>query len=134
MADFSLGVIAAPLRFPCNMIDVCISDKKASSFVINVWVFILYASGTNLFSLVLERYIAVVKPLKYITFMTSRRVIQIFLTCWAIPFLFAIILFAMRLNSFHRLSAYLYLLFEVILCVTFYLLRCIHVSCCLQEL
>ena len=87
--------------------------------MINVWVFILYASGTNLFSLVLERYIAVVKPLKYITFMTSRRVIQMVLTSWAIPFLFAIISLAMGLNSFHRHSAYFHLLFEVILCVIF---------------
>ena len=119
VADFAVGMIAAPSYFLCNMINECISDKKASSFVINVWVFILYASGTNLFSLVLERYIAVVKPLKYITFMTSRRVIQMVLTSWAIPFLFAIISFAMRLNSFHRLSAYFHLLFEVILCVIF---------------
>ena len=119
VADSAVGMIAAPSYFLCNMINECISDKKASSFVINVWVFILYASGTNLFSLVLERYIAVVKPLKYITFMTSRRVIQMVLTSWAIPFLFAIISFAMRLNSFHRLSAYFHLLFEVILCVIF---------------
>ena len=119
VADFAVGMIAAPSYFLCNMINECISDKKASSFVINVWVFILYASGTNLFSLVLERYIAVVKPLKYITFTTSRRVIQMVLTSWAIPFLFAIISFAMRLNSFHRLSAYFHLLFEVILCVIF---------------
>ena len=119
VADSAVGMIAAPSYFLCNMINECISDKKASSFVINVWVFILYASGTNLFSLVLERYIAVVKPLKYITFMTSRRVIQMVLTSWAIPFLFAIISFAMRLNSFHRLSAYFHLLFEVIPCVIF---------------
>ena len=119
VADSAVGMIAAPSYFLCNMINECISDKKASPFVINVWVFILYASGTNLFSLVLERYIAVVKPLKYITFMTSRRVIQMVLTSWAIPFLFAIISFAMRLNSFHRLSAYFHLLFEVILCVIF---------------
>ena len=119
VADSAVGMIAAPSYFLCNMINECISDKKASSFVINVWVFILYASGTNLFSLVLERYIAVAKPLKYITFMTSRRVIQMVLTSWAIPFLFAIISFAMRLNSFHRLSAYFHLLFEVILCVIF---------------
>ena len=119
VADFAVGMIAAPSYFLCNMINECISDKKASSFVINVWVFILYASGTNLFSLVLERYIAVVKPLKYITFMTSRRVIQMVLTSWAIPFLFAIVLLTMILNSFHRLSAYFHLLFEVILCVIF---------------
>ena len=119
VADFAVGMIAAPSHFLCNMINECISDKKASLFVINVWVFILYASGTNLSSLVLERYIAVVKPLKYLTFMRSRRVIQMVLTSWAIPFLFAIVLLAMILNSFHRLSAYFHMLFEVILSVIF---------------
>ena len=106
VADFAVGMIAAPSHFLCNMINECISDKKASLFVIYVWVFIPYASGTNLSSLVLERYIAVVKPLKYLTFMRSRRVIQMVLTSWAIPFLFAIVLLAMILNLFHRLSAY----------------------------
>lgn len=79
----------------------------------------MYASGSNLYSLALERYIAVAKPLKYLTFMTSRRVIQMVLTSWAIPFLLAVILFSMTLNSFHRLSAYFHLFFEVILCVIF---------------
>ena len=87
--------------------------------MIYICVFTLYASGTNLFSLVLERYIAVVKPLKYLTFMTSRRVTQMVLTSWAIPFLFAISVFVMRWNSFHRLSAYYCLSFEIILCVIF---------------
>ena len=51
MADFAVGMIAAPSHFLCNMINECISDKKASLFVIYVWVFIPYASGTNLSSL-----------------------------------------------------------------------------------
>ena len=41
-----------------------------------IWVFIVYASGSNMFSLVLERYVAMEKPLKYLTLMTSRRVIK----------------------------------------------------------
>ena len=53
-----------------------------------VWVFFIYASGANLASLVLERYIAVVKPLKYLTFMKRRRVIQMVFTSWGIPFPF----------------------------------------------
>ena len=51
--------------------------------------------------------------------MRSRRVIQMVLTSWAIPFLFAIVLLAMILNSFHHLSAYFHMLFEVILSVIF---------------
>ena len=85
-----------------------------------VRVFTFYASGTNLVSLVLERYVAVVKPLKYLNFMTRRRVIQMVLTSWGIPFLFIFILVSTRLIAIDRIMAmlgYLCLLFEIILCV-----------------
>ena len=48
-------------------------------------IFIVYASGSNLLSLVLERYIAVVKPLKYLTFITRRGVTQMVVISWGIP-------------------------------------------------
>ena len=85
-----------------------------------VRIFIVYTSGTNLVVLVLERYVAVVKPLKYLTFMKRRRVIQMVLTSWGIPFLFAVTLVSIKLNGIDRartMSSYLYLLFEIILCV-----------------
>ena len=85
-----------------------------------VRVFTIYASGTNLVSLVLERYVAFVKPLKYLTFMTRRRVIQMVVTSWGIPFLFILILVSTRLIAIDRIMAmvgYLCLLFEIILCV-----------------
>ena len=85
-----------------------------------VRVFTFYASGTNLVNLVLERYVAVVKPLKYLTFMTRRRVIQMVLTSWVIPSLFILILVSIKLSAIHSaitMRGYLYLLFEIILCV-----------------
>ena len=85
-----------------------------------VRVFTVYTSGTNLVVLVLERYVAVVKPLKYLTFMKRRRVIQMVLTSWGIPFLFAVTLVSIKLSAMDRtqtMSSYLYLLFEIILCV-----------------
>ena len=88
--------------------------------MIFLWVFTLYASGTNLVSLVLERYVAVVKPLKYLTFMKRRRVIQMVLTSWGIPFLFTLPLVSIGLIAIDRietLSGYLGLISEVILCV-----------------
>ena len=45
-------------------------------------------SVTNLCSLVLDRYMAVKKPLKYLTFMKRRRVIQMVFLSWAIPVFF----------------------------------------------
>ena len=87
-------------------------------------VFTLYTSGINLVSLVLERYVAVVKPLKYLTFMKRRRVIQMVLTSWGIPFLFTLTIVSIELGAIDRartIDGYLYLLFEVILCYIFFL-------------
>ena len=88
--------------------------------MIYIRVFILYTSGTNLFNLVLERYIAVVNPLKYLTFMKHRRVIQMVLTSWGIPFLFSLPLVSIRpsgIDLARTMLGYLGLLFEIILCV-----------------
>ena len=115
-------MFAAPSRLLCNVPNECISDKKALLHIMKVWVFFICASGTNLFSLVLERYIAVVKPLKYLTFMKRRRVIQMAFTSWWIPFLFTLTfsLLSVRLVSFEHamtIVGYLYLFFEKILCL-----------------
>ena len=70
--------------------------------------------------LVLERYVAVVKPLKYLTFMKRRRVIQMVLTSWGIPFLFALTLVSIKLSGIDRartVLGYVAVLFEIILCV-----------------
>ena len=100
---------------------MCISDRKLI-LLISLWVFFIYASGTNLFILVLERYVAVVKPLKYLTFMKRRRVIKMVLTSWGIPFLFSLTvsLRSIGFNSTDRIrniAGYFYVLFEVILCI-----------------
>ena len=75
VADFCAGMIAVPSPFLCKMENMCISDEKLILLIISLRVFFIYASGTNLFILVLERYVAVVKPLEYLTFMKRRRVI-----------------------------------------------------------
>ena len=115
-------MIAAPSRFLCKIENECISDKKARFLVISTWLLFTYASGTNLVFLVLERYIAVGKPLKYLTFMKHRRVIRMVLTSWGIPFLFSLTvsLQAIRFNSDDRIRTvpgYFCLLFEVMLCM-----------------
>ena len=120
VADFSFGMIAVPSLFFCSLATECTPRSKEGLIVTFVRVFILYISGTNLVSLVLERYVAVVKPLKYLTFMKRRRVIQMVLTSWGIPFLFAVTLVSIKLNGIDRartIRSYLYLLFEIILCV-----------------
>ena len=120
VADFGVGMLAVPSRFFCSLATECTPRSKERSIVIFLWVFTLYASGTNLVSLVLERYVAVVKPLKYLTFMKRRRVIQMVLTSWGIPFLFAVTLVSIKLSGIDpakTILGFLYLLFEIILCV-----------------
>ncbi|CAH3163699.1 unnamed protein product [Pocillopora meandrina] len=92
VADFGVGMLAVPLRFFCSLAIECTLRSKERLIVTFVEMIIIYTSGINLFSLVLERYIAVVKPLKYLTFMKRRRVIQMVLTSWGIPFLFTLTL------------------------------------------
>ena len=120
VADLGVGMIAVPSLFFCSLATECTLRSKEGLIVAFVRVFILYISGTNLVGLVLERYVAVVKPLKYLTFMTRRRVIQMVLTSWGIPFLFTLTLVSIKLSAIDRaktISGYLYLLFEIILCV-----------------
>ena len=120
VADFGVGMLAVPSHFFCSLTTDCTPRSKEGLIVTFVRVFTIYASGTNLVSLVLERYVAFVKPLKYMTFMTRRRVIQMVVTSWGIPFLFILILVSTRLIAIDRIMAmlgYLCLLFEIILCV-----------------
>ena len=80
VADFCVGIIAVASPLLCKMENKRICDEKGILLIISLWVFFIYVSGTNLFILVLERYVAVVKPLKYLTFLKRRRVIQMVLT------------------------------------------------------
>ena len=72
--------------------------------------------------MVVNRYIVMVKPLRYLTFIKRRPVIQMVFTSWGIPFLFTLTfsLLSIRLNSFEHamtIVGYLYLFFEKILCL-----------------
>ena len=120
VTDFGVGMLAVPSHFFCSLTTECTPRSKEGLIVTFVRVFTIYASGTNLVSLVLERYVAFVKPLKYLTFMTRRRVIQMVVTSWGIPFLFTPTIVSIEFSAIdlaRTIGGYLYLLFEVILCV-----------------
>ena len=120
VADFGVGMIVVPSLFFCSLATECTPRSKEGLIVIFVEVLIIYTSGTNLISLVLERYVAVVKSLKYLNCMTRRRVIQMVLTSWGIPILFILSLVSITRSGIDpamTMCGYLYLLFEIILCV-----------------
>ena len=118
VADFGVGLLAVPPQFFCSLATEFTPRSKEGLIAIFVEVLIIYTLGTNLVSLVLERYVAVVKPLKYLNRMTRRRVIQMVLTSWGIPILFTLSLVSITLiDPAMTMCGYLYLLFEIILCV-----------------
>ncbi|KAJ7333595.1 hypothetical protein OS493_017137 [Desmophyllum pertusum] len=92
VADLCVGMSAVPSLFACEMANWCNPQAYLTDGVDFIrWLF-GYASVTNLCSLVLDRYIAVVKPLKYLTFMKRRRIIEIISLSWAIPVAFVALL------------------------------------------
>ncbi|XP_078378675.1 octopamine receptor beta-2R-like [Oculina patagonica] len=117
VADFCVGLTAVPLLF---------SSRKTHSedqlptdgehFV--TWLF-MEASVTNMCSLVLDRYMAVVKPLKYLTFMKHRRVIQMVSLSWAFPVVFIIVKSSLLLSFKSAVSVLMWLsmtFFEFVPC------------------
>ena len=97
VADFCVGLSVIPFPFFCGSSCKWLGHG-ASWLKIVRWLF-GYASVMNLCSLVLDRYIAVVKPLKYLTLMTSRRVKQMIFFSWAIPVGIDILPLSSRISS-----------------------------------
>ena len=83
VADFCVGLINVA-SFVCESLDLC-NDRPISMVVWIIRNLFAFASVANLCSLVLNRYIAIVKPLKYLTIMKRRRVIQMVILSWVIP-------------------------------------------------
>lgn len=83
VADFFVGLSVVPSLFVCEMATWCTDPQLYGiSFIRCLF---SYASAMNLCSLVLDRYLAVVKPLKYLTFMSRRRIVQMILLSWVMP-------------------------------------------------
>ena len=90
VADLGVGASVFPSQF---FYEIVKTSHNSSSRLWNIdrirWLF-GYASVTSLCSLVLDRYVAIVKPLKYLNFMSRGRVIKMIFVSWAIPVGFVI--------------------------------------------
>ncbi|XP_022798496.1 octopamine receptor beta-2R-like [Stylophora pistillata] len=87
VADFCVGLTTVPSLFVCEKTTRCDPEALfADGMDFLRWLFV-YASATNLCSLVLDRYIAVVKPLRYLLFMTRKRVSQMIFISWTLSIL-----------------------------------------------
>ena len=98
VADFCDGAFVVPSLFFCHIRGGSNWPQPYASWVDFIrWLF-AYASTMNLCSLALDRYVAVVKPLKYVNFMTARRVTQLTFFSWLTALGFVILSVIMVLN------------------------------------
>ena len=135
VADFGVGMSVVPSLFICDVTKSCEKHHDWMSWADFIRYMFGCASVTNLCSLVLDRYIAVVKPLKYLTFMNRRRVSLILLVSWVIPVLSRVlptlsaILSASFIKTLHIWITLM--LFEIFSLFYVNLLGWIHGTCCL---
>ena len=71
-------------------------------------------SAVNLCGLVLDRFIAIVHPLKYITFMTRRHMIQVIFFSWTTTAGFEVLQFSLRVSLKTRLVDVIFCWLDVI--------------------
>ena len=92
VADFCVGMTVVPslfLKYKTSIHHKLQTRLPGGTEFVR-WTFMV-TSVTNLCNLVLDRFIAVAKPLKYLTFMTRRRVMQMILFSWATPSFFILL-------------------------------------------
>ena len=121
VADFFVGMTIVPPEFFCSVSSECNPQDVQYNLIIGfIWELFLYASAVNLCSLVLDRYIAVVKPLKYLTFMKRRRVIQMISLSWSISVTLTVFVRSLRSISetllIRNIFGWSYVFFELFVC------------------
>ena len=112
VADFFVGLSVIPSMFFCD--NFCDWPRRWLSWVnFTRWLF-SNASVVNLCVLVLDRFIAIVHPLKYITFMTCRHIIQVIFFSWTETASFEVLQFSVRVSLKTRLVDAIFCWLDVI--------------------
>ena len=100
VADFCVGLSVIPSQFACDITNTCDWPQHLRSWVnILRWLF-SNTSVVNLCGLVLDRFIAIVHPLKYITLMTRRRTIQVIFFSWVLTVSYNVLTFMLYIFYF----------------------------------
>ena len=103
MADFFVVLSVISSRFLCDFTNTSHWPQHWLSWMNFVrWLF-SNTSVVNLCVLVLDRFIAIVHPLKYITFMTRRHIIQVIFFSWTTTAGFEVLQFSLRVSLKTRL-------------------------------
>ena len=84
VADFCVALSVIPSLLACDITNTCHWPDYWFSWVNIIRLLFSHSSVVNLCGLVLDRFIAIVYPLKYITLMTRRRITQAIFFSWAL--------------------------------------------------
>ena len=130
VADFCVGICVFPLLFLYETTrDRSYSQDLKRAQLLVRW-FLQDASVMCLCSLVLERYIAIVMPYKYGTFMTHRRVIQMI----ALPWTITVIFISLASSPWIGLNSFNWKIFMWFVFIFFKFLPCCMVIVCLVSM
>ena len=121
VADFCVGLSVIPSLFACDITNTYDWPQHLRSWVnILRWLF-SNTSVVNLCGLVLDRFIAIVHPLKYITLMTRRRITQAIFFSWALTVSYNVLNFVLCIvlyqNNTCSFAIWLTMVFEILACV-----------------
>lgn len=82
IADFCVGTCYYPGQVICNFL----LDSKCNVMIRDdIAVYMIYSSVSNLCAMAIDRYIAIVRPLRYLTLMTTTRAKILTTIAWMIP-------------------------------------------------
>ena len=119
VADFCVGLSVIPSMFFCSYI-ITNTCHRSELWIMNIRLLFSSTSAVNLCGLVLDRFIAIVHPLKYITLMTRRRIIQVIFFSWVLPASYNVLTFIPFMFYFKTIPVpfiWLTIILEFIPCV-----------------
>ena len=80
LADFAVGLIFFPTDYICGKLALC--DKNIAH---DIAVLAIYSSVANICVMTADRYLAIIKPLRYVSWMSYRRRTLLVALAWCIP-------------------------------------------------
>ena len=82
LADFVVGLIIVPTGY---IVENNVLSSTYTRIGYTIAVLAIYSSVTNLCAMTVDRYIAIIKPLRYVTWMNSCRAAFLVALAWIIP-------------------------------------------------
>ena len=120
VADVCIGVYSVSYSIDCS-VETC--EKKPVRFLVRMFFFV--SSVTSLCVMTVERWVAIVWPLKYINLMTKRCVTLSVLMAWIFPLVLLVIPFTLVLSDGEIVTTSLWKGYVLFLVIVIHLVPCL---------